>query len=604
MAAFSDSSIKPKSFSNLLITLYPKKEYPASEHAKTSTIHFLLAHNQKQDVIIAYAKKYNAKILTIDVNCYRFTPLLIAIIQGKLELVREIMGIADSLGKLSDVLNHSDAFGWTACHHAANSAKEIYQLITQKPGVILKKNSMGCLPSDIRMLTDLTEPTPIVDRAYIIEEGKEIAISELSQEKLKEKLDLDVYRSFPYFPPDQIFVLWQNPPPIQEKQLLNNLKIYSKLIETPPKLLVRSCEALRVIGVAARELVAGEDLSFGRGISVYSGEFCSKLDLETTFKAEVNDDSTRTTVKFHPFYSEKIGNVSRYANCDFPNAIIVDLNIYGIDFSVLVSLGIRRGEPIVWNYGGLTSLQFGKQMLFRREALREYFIGGIKKVETEFSKLMESHKKIMSGVGINPDLAFEFESFIPKLLFPLSSPAALLDLHFSGIILASEWDSVLNNNNNQIVRMWAEEKNRYFWCIRVMLSHLSNLDSRLNANSVAKKTVSTWVLKKIGHLSIMELFKIFEKITTKEISSLSTESEWMVFLTELEYEIKDYKWVNDDKAPISIFEVKKFILDFYKTLDAFKKINFKLSLVQACEGALEGSDIKEIYKHIQEHEIW
>lgn len=603
MAAFSSPSVtshpSPASgvFSDLeWARMYPKEQYPSSTWAKTCLFQFLLANGHPDDKVVGVMEKFKAKLFTPDAKCYQFTPLIIAVMQGKATIVKKIIEIATQEYTLNAQLKHTDVNGWTALHHAAIRSNEIYQLI--KPlyeSFEVLRTRTGASALNLRFLTDCEYPSLLQENVYFVEDGKELPILKMSSEELKEKLALEAYRTAIYYPPQSLKPLWKKKC-VMETNFAIFAQLYRDLISSPPKLLVRSCVQIKDIDGEGNELVAGQDIPCGKGITTYGGGY-SKKKFSSSFEEEVSMHSLDSIYRYHSINPTTIGNVSRFSNCGFPNTISVKMIAHGTSFPLFISLGIKTGEPIIWSYGSCPDLHYGKQFLFGRKEMREFFSEGF----PVFQNAVQTAKNLPISPTYDKVTALVVKTvlslgYLERARFPLYNPSAILDLHFSGIIKAQEWLGELYNMQNGTIVLWHKQTGRSNWYFHLFLKTIIDLDKAVEKIPAAKCAISEWVLVNIGHFSIMEFVKVFSSITASlKAQELGAETNWKTFLSGFDEFFVGYDWRNDPDAPLSLKNKISLMADVFHKQN-MNPATVLAKLKQVAKDSGKGTEEEKVYK--------
>ena len=250
---------------------YPKENYAQkTEHAQTHPLHYLLALNQSDKTIIPFimgCKKISSLSLADKTN-YGFTPLIIATMRGRLEVVQLLLEMYTKHNISKN--NEKDSYGWSILHHARVSSNKIFEFFKNNGFNTKVGNYLHATPDEVRSLIDYeVKPISIHRTYYETKEGKLILVSELGKEKMKELMGIEVYRDNPLYATNELKTLWQLPEMTHRSLLIEN---YEEYLKSPPNLIVKSCEELKNLENESLELCAGEDIKFGAIIAEYAGE--------------------------------------------------------------------------------------------------------------------------------------------------------------------------------------------------------------------------------------------------------------------------------------------------------------------------------------------
>ena len=143
----------------------------------------------------------------------------------------------------------------------------------------------------------------------------------------------------------------------------------------------------------------------------------------------------------------------------------------------------------------------------------------------------------------------------------MNTPTALLDLHFSGTVLAEEWLDQWDTKQTDCIWQWSREQ---AWAqkVRSMLVRLSEYEKQLSEHPKLKKEFADWVINSIGRLSVMEILKAMDFI--KEwCSTLKETSEPVAFQCDsfLKDKLKGYDFKTDEDAPLGFKRTREDLCD-------------------------------------------
>lgn len=141
-------------------------------------------------------------------------------------------------------------------------------------------------------------------------------------------------------------------------------------------------------------------------------------------------------------------------------------------------------------------------------------------------------------------------------MFPLSSPKALLDLHFSHKVYAKQWMDLLLNPELMIIKNCLSQMPGPFFTLKSILKRILEFDAAFQNYPKAKKIASKWILNHLDNLSIMQLLKGMQ-LASKDIALLLEKGE--AFFTQSKLET--YDWIKDEAAPLSLNQRR---LDIYE----------------------------------------
>lgn len=527
--------------------MYPREEYLSKElvvkaRVQKLGLHYLMGLNQSKDAIQKYMNALSAgliisKLTALDSKHYRLTPLMIAVMRARLDVVKLFIESCDK-ANLKDMIEAEDVYGWRAIHHAVLTSQKIFLLlVANKAEVYHQTKAIGTVTQLRALISESTVNYSSQKVTLRLADGSRMLFSELTSSMLFQKTGLKQYRDDPLYTTDVFKKLWQ-----QQPELDGNERTVVKLRTKPPALLVGSCSELIKIDHPPLELYADEDISEWSPIAEYSGVVVKsrvKLGLKDCYKEEA---MKKTAYLASVFNAQDLGNVARFANCGWPNAALIGVSAYnGTERSVLLALepqGIKRGVPIRWDYGILSvELSFGRQLILGRDEMRLHYLKGLKHVCKLTRYHLDKSTSLIWGL---------------RLHYPLNNPVALLDLHFTGLVMAAEWeDSIFDFNNKDLYESWSQSTfgKSLSHCFRTQLIEVEKV---LSMHPKIKQAVSSWVLSKIGQLTMMQIIKglvmIKENLlTNQELLKNGFEGEYQNALDKFLF---TYDWLNDDEAPM------------------------------------------------------
>lgn len=571
--------------------LYPAKEYSTkSDRVKKFILHFLLALGQEASTLAqieVLKSKKSEKIFIADESVHGLTPLMIATMRGQIKVVKAIAECLSSKER-KGLINSVDQFGWSAVHHAVISSREIYEYLVSFGANIHAKTYADGTPENLRQLMgDLVSNYSQGKVSIQLPNGKIVKITEISALKFEELTGLKYYRDEPQYPSRSYKLLWQQEtlPPSTSSMLLE--KLYLKFRDNPPALLIKPSKDLQGKDIHSFDLQAAEDIPDDAIICEYSGIATNNRKIRG-LASELTAEAVQSIEYYAPPYdARERGNGARFANCGWPNAGLVGISGFkGAQRNVLIAFDpIPKNSSIFWDYGiKQIYLTFGKQVLFGKEKMRQHYAQGL-------SFRMEEYR-------LRPVTSLQ-----SKLLFPINSPAAMLDLHFTGLVHIKEWYRVLKKQ--QAINIYTEwlEASQHLGAVVVSFQlRVIEFDFIISQRQESKKVISEWVLKNIGDLSIMQLLKGFKLIQETLKSGSQLQSNPVAYFTQLNDQLKDYDWKKDVDAPLG---VKKRCIDLVATYSTYDPRVLQESVLPDlkiyCETNPEDTDNYIISKYILDH---
>ncbi len=564
---------------------YPRSEYPKSHRSITYTLHFLIALNQPEDVINNYItsldnKKSFTKLFARDEDTHNLTPLMIAVMKTKSHVVSKLLAVAKSQNWTLQELSRVDNFGWTPLHHAALSSEAIFEDLINHGAPIHLKNKANGTPMDIKNLVSFIVPSTSASKTTVfMDNNQTILVSKIAPENLKSILGITEYRDCNYYPKSEYKYLWTAPNP----QLYSHTSLHEVWVENPPRLGIRPCKELMHISELSKELIAMEDLPLGCQIGAYPGEVDHNLQRTKvkTFAQTFNQYSKEAAYNRTTLFSHERSNALIYANFGFPNLIPLEVIAGGNKIGMFVSGGISKGDPLLWDYGpGMTWLSYGKTHLFDKNHMRSFFRKGIDAITAEI------HAKETS----NPIISILTRC---RLLFPLSAPAAILDLHFNNLISASEWKGSLVKDKNPFILEWIKQQPFATTYLRCFLKCILDLEAAIGSNNELRALLNPWVIEKNNELSIMQMVKVFENI--KEELKKNSQTDWTSFLKQQETLIENYDWNHDPNPAIGYEGSKRVMFECYEGMTQLQRVTtltYNLNMLRTNDGSEESESLK------------
>ncbi len=557
-------------------TLYPEAEYRTkSPRVKEHLFHFCLGLDEPESQIIKLIDtiKGRAKLTSHDAKCHELTPLIIAVMQGKREVVDKLL----SCPEVQNSIDAKDAYGWTAYHHAALVSDEIARIILGAGANKDAKTNLGGSFEDIQRMTTLQKNPPrnVTFKGAPITE--EVARSQFGMESFQDEV---------YFSPSQLKALWQ-----MEKWTLDpNLSplTLNSIKEPPPKLQVAEVQT----GLFG--LVADEDIEPGSYIGEYTGEYRGSLPRSFNFESHFSEeDRELTSYLIDPYDAKSIGGSIRFINCGPSNANFMQVNIRGAKRVVVISTErIKKGDPIYLNYGLMaTNVSFGPQILFNKEKICSFFAA-------DLNSLFERYEQVLTDVfnlfpNLDPDhssfkntpLVTEVLSLKLKLLFPLSNPIALLYLHCKGLVDINEWYKLIDSGKYSVLTAWKTNNATFL----PQIYHLYSKYQEVEENLRERKTVlRKWMIENLEKYSLTHLIRAMDLI---QEAVLSNQTE---FAKSVENELENYNWRKDESH---LFSVNGIALGIKKEIE--RQVSL-MSTTAPLEEIIQASVAHDILKNQKE----
>lgn len=537
---------------------YVKEEYvKKTPDVQRLTFHYLLALNQPDKIIIPYIERQRdrTQIVACDKKCFKWTPLIVATILNRPEVVNALLTT-----NASSTINHADSYSWTALHHAAAVSNAIFATLVQNGANTLLQTQMFATPRDIQLLTHRTsEPDPQIEQSTL-----------LSSERLHELFQMSLWRTTPFYPPECIKILWQADP--NEREPLEFLKqAFANFKQHPPILHIQKEPHLE----NHWGLFAGEDIEEGCVVSEYTGICVTprvSLPPRTTLLQRMALDKESFSYYLKPYNAQSVGNACRFANFGWPNAYMDSVVSAGATRCILVAgEKISKNSPIYWDYG-LRSFEvtLGVQQILGETEMLQYYKNGLKSALPELNSI--------SAIAIQ------------RIFFPINCPVALIKLHLKGYVLANEWKILLTNlDENELFKDWCMQNQDMSQLIRSIIARVIEFDTFLQTHK-NPNVMKTWVENAIGKLTLLQILKGMELICSGSHD-----------LHEVQLQIATYDPLTDDNGPLSVKrragDYLKLITSFYSPQKAIEVIMQQKA--QVIDDPL-ASDTLELFSHALE----
>ena len=525
---------------NKLNSPYTEAEYTtSSQRVKSHLFHFFLGLNQPAQFVVTQIKsaveKANAtqmaKLTQADAQNYMWTPLHIAVMQGKLEVVVALLAVKS----VRETLSARDEQGWTAFHHAAvpsQNSKAIeaelnkaYAVAKQEmkrlnktldePGLtysILPCDEDGRLTApglsvqDIKNYTDLSLGSSEIKNVQF--KG-----TPLTADKIKD-LGMTHFRDDLYFPNPRD--LWAAKQVDDEVASVNRVKSNS----------LNKMQNRRVNIVPVPEggygLESTQLLEPGTVLGVYAGPIDNAPSMHRPFVANFSPQIIqKEQYLFRKCNPITIGNHLRFMQSGFGNVSAYSVVHNGAEKTMFVAIReIKPGDQIVYDYGAsYYHLSYGPQRIYGLEELcKIYARDGFDKVvscPTATPNVTVTPTKSIDKVTIREDTPQLLENTRSAALvqFPLNNPLALLNLHYTGIVPVSYWQQAFLTGKYEIITGWAQKFPIPHFYLDLLLTHVEKIDAKILAkNKNAYPLFQKWVVSKLENISLLNLTKAMEWI--------------------------------------------------------------------------------------------
>ncbi len=492
-------SISPYIFSNEEWKEKYSVEGKPKEHLAKYRLHYLIGLSHTDATIVKFIQETTVRNLSRleipDPLNEGLTPICMAVMRRRLGVVRALLDFW-SKEQLREPINLADRYGWRPIHHAALTPK-IFQLLKENGAEITAKTKLGASVDDLKSLMSKESPSPSLQRLYL-QRDQLIAISAMGKEALQELTGINNYRDLPYVSPGNLKFFWQSQEEDEEQALL--YRCFGKPLKPGDHaLILRSCREIK--GGGHWELAVKDRLEQGAILGTYSGDYILNAQQVTDTDYLLENIDARTS-----------GNMTRWINGGWPNVVYVKGYDNGINQThaiIVDSEGVNPGQSLLVDYGPGHSVAFdAPQILFDRERMRKFFDKGLNWRLKQFAVCTEEiMPKVHSGNLTRKEWCIRTD-LLQKIHFVLSSPSAILDLHFSGLVKVGDWLPHFEKHPEDdlpIIRMWKEGHPYEQWKVYALLCAIRSYEEMQGPKKDAE-----WILNSIGKYSSTKIAKAMQ----------------------------------------------------------------------------------------------
>lgn len=520
-----------------LYTYYPKAEFnftTKTARFKRFELHFKIVHNKEFNIDELKSSHFDALNFS-DEEFNGVRPLHLAVMTiNSVALQKLIAALKEK--KEVDLIDATDAHGWTALHFARLTSKKIYQMLVDA-GAKSLKNRMGAKPEDLDIWVGRSQTKDCLAKL-------EFSDGEKTQDYH--------FVDHPFYEYARWQELWQARPKVFEGDDVKVMKMVEGFFEKKrrfaPTLTVRN-----------GSLFTQEDIRQNAFLFTNAGLMVNHFHIKSFY------DFFSSPLKDHPFQR---GNVDTGVVCGashffksskWPNVVYLSFPTSGGGFGYFVAgEDIAKGKALRISFTGHCSKAqaWGNEKLSRREEMRKWF--GVSPTARRVSIMAKTvFTGAMTGlIDLNLDIS--------KLIYPLYHPSALLDLVFSKTTKLSDWLNFVNERG----------KDPFFLNglpnFETELGELMNFIKRLLKFEEIQQlvpdlidSVNAWILRQIGHLTNMQILEGMERIGRAVLEKKLDVSSWNSFKLGLESELPTYDWLKDEDASLGLKRRRNDVLETY-----------------------------------------
>lgn len=545
---------------------YPLKAYMTkTEHVRSFTLHYLLVLEKNESSLLEYIKKAKIEKLTVkDLACFNLSPIHIAVMRTNLAAIDAIFKRIKQLEPLNPCLETPDIFGFRPVHHALLCSEEIFKWLIAQGANQSAKTVSGATLKNLQALIGRVRAAKSLDYLELKVQGASSALP--IEKRLELATGVLVYTDCPIYPPSQYGKLWRKALPSESdrlddwsQKLLKTL--YNEWKSSPPQLIVAECRELKGKTPFHFGLFAGQPIKKGRIVTTAPGLIQPQTPPKTAFTDWFLPSNESDRFLIGENQTEKVAGGGRFANCGWPNCVMIKIEIAeGASHHLLIALeDIPEGAPILWSYGFESiALSFGEQILIGKENMEAYFSQGLKARIQEIKSFSQDAGQsfLLYAEKLPMQYIVNLHGLNARFMFPLSSPKALLDLHFSHKVYAKQWMDLFLNPELMIIKNCLDQMPGPFFTLKSILRRILEFDAAFQNYPKARKIASKWILNQLDNLSIMQLLKGMQ-LASKDIALLLEKGD--AFFQGLKLET--YDWIKDEAAPLSLNQRR---LDIYE----------------------------------------
>ncbi len=505
-------------------------------------------------------------LLAKDKDHHNLIPLHIAAMKANALVVEALIKkLAGVPRMVTEALNARDSFGWTPLHHALLSSEAVFRRLQDLGASLTIPTEMGEDCHELQKRIGRVNDQRTLRTTFVMQDGQPKKLSALSQDDMQRALGNVRYTDCVLYSPEHYRHLWQQQPSRDPVILTFHCAAYQEWKKNQVELQIRECEELkgknlRVLGLYVRNMVKA-----GTPLGIYGGlyqpwQMKNLFNLADYFSEEQrNADYLLGSVN-----AAHAGSAFRIVNCGWPNTVASPL--LGGDSHVIFIAGeeIEKRKEIRFCYGiAYAALSFGAQVVLGAKEMREFF------QRCPLQKLFSEYRTncLRTASITNRDISLKeyAETMIQKdrLFFPLSCPAALLDLHFRSIVPADQWGIILSKPEEDMnIKEFIDIYGILAWAVRALIKRIEQFEERFS-NTEIKKEIGKWVLGSIGTLTIMQILKGLQILggEKEKLNSENIEKRLQELDSWLRREYTD--WTQDKEAPLNYaFRLKVFIESF------------------------------------------
>lgn len=540
----------------------PKKLIP-------TYLHYLIANDSFSETRPINNAITKESLLAKDAKQSNLTSLHIMVMKANEVGVQVLLNHAKKIlseKEFQAYINSQDTQGWTALHFAALTSDKIFELLISFGADQEVKNESKGTPDNLRLLAGKKSCNFSIKHLTLKTKNVEKSFAELNQDELK-NAGIEEYRDFPLYKNQETWdQLWQED---IEKVIYNRLNIQcilklQELRQSPPELSIEDC-----LEIKGKKLVANYKILKGKAIGTYSG-LCRTFQKFTNFVDLFRPPFSVTTHRLNNLDAKEIGNGIRYANKGRPNAFSINSTIEGSEITLMIAgQDIEKGQDINWDYGPITEeVNFGADLLFGRDQLHKDFKNGIDPLLENYQSVKATKKKMENDSFYKFDELVNFSMAESLLFYPLNTPAALIDLHFSGLVSINEWiffiKRIIKDTYSSKSSEFPDLAKKIFdklLLYSVMYSTMKRIQTFsdfMKKRQENTKAISEWFCNSRGKITVMQMLKAMELIHNANNDDINK------LLQEVENIVKNYDWLEDPNAALSHERRKEDFVEFLK----------------------------------------
>lgn len=501
-----------------LLELFPKTKVKGRDEVKA-----LIVHGSSDEEICKKIRAVKRDLLEGRSTEYALSTLDVAILLGKSVVALALLGVKVEF-------TSCDGFGWKPIHKAALVCQELYLEFIRRGQDPKERTTLGATCQDLRRLCGL-EPAIYRQINY---QG-----SPMSPEEFCKGTSMERVSDENYFQGALAFKLWSSRScTVEDPRLQHGLKdSYLDYLKRPVAL------SVNVDPIISHGLVASETIPLGTCLGEYTGEVLESESTIINFYDAVRKGKSDLPYLFNDVDAKRVGSLMRFVNDGFPNCLAFHLENLGVPVRILfVAPENLEPGPLLWDYRpGEVGLKWGTYAIQGRERMHDFYRH---RTPTEVSREL---CKIAEEVSRGDEPYYlgncRFQGMNVKLLYPLTTPMALIDLTCTRIVEPKEWLPLLMGDSAHLWKSFPPVFAPTQELIQ-LLQRFYDRQSTLPDSLVLE--IQQFIRGLEGRYTVPQIVYAIHFILTTDNLNV----KWPIVKRVLEAKLPSYIWYQDRKFPL------------------------------------------------------